>query len=238
MILEDLHTHSTFSDGRGTVQENLDAAVAVGLQRIACVDHVRRDSDWVPGFVDHVRRVARTYPLDVLVGVETKLLDDRGTLDLPPFLPGVDRVYVADHQVPVPGGIAKPQVVRRALRDGSMHPDEVIATLVQATMRGVAGCPLPVVIAHLFSVLPKVGLFEDDVDLDLLDPLIGAAVDRGAWIELDERWRCPGPRVVARFAAAGIPVVCSTDAHTSEAVGQYTWAPDVLDALDVAGRAA
>ena len=104
MTFEDLHIHSTFSDGRGTVRQNLEAARCVGLERIACVDHVRRDTDWVPAFVHHVRSVARDYPLEVLIGVEAKLLDGGGAVDLPPVLSGVDRVYIADHQFPVRGG--------------------------------------------------------------------------------------------------------------------------------------
>jgi putative hydrolase len=192
----------------------------------------------VPRFVHHVRTVARRYPLEVLVGVETTILDDRGTLDLPPFLPGVDRVYIASHQIPVPGGIAQPQAVRRGLRTGALRPEDVLASLVRATTLAVDDCPAPVVIAHLFSALPEVGLFEDDVDLQLLAPLLEVAVARGAWIELDERWRCPGPRIVARFVEAGVPVVCAGATHTSEAVGRYTWAPEVLAAVHVMGLAA
>ena len=48
---EDNHVHSTFSDGKGTIAENIAAAEAVGLKRLVCVDHVRLDTTYVPEFV-------------------------------------------------------------------------------------------------------------------------------------------------------------------------------------------
>ena len=55
--LADLHVHSTFSDGRGTIEENIAAAEALGLGTLGCVDHVRVDTDWVPDYVAAVNRL-------------------------------------------------------------------------------------------------------------------------------------------------------------------------------------
>ena len=58
-LAEDMHVHSTFSDGEGTIEENIAAAEERSLTALTCVDHVRRDTDWHPGFVEEVRRARR-----------------------------------------------------------------------------------------------------------------------------------------------------------------------------------
>jgi putative hydrolase len=57
-LSEDYHVHSTFSDGVSTVAENVQAARQRGLRTLCLVDHVRRDSAWVPDFVTAVERCA------------------------------------------------------------------------------------------------------------------------------------------------------------------------------------
>ena len=38
-IQADLHTHSDLSDGKGTLEENVEAAYRQGLGCIACTEH-------------------------------------------------------------------------------------------------------------------------------------------------------------------------------------------------------
>ena len=236
--MEDMHIHSTFSDGRDTLADNLVVARARGLQRVGCVDHVRYDTDWLPEFVKTVQHQRLRHPrMQILAGVEAKLVDTGGSIDAPKRLYGVDRIYIADHQLPTPVGPRKPQWVRRALRDRSLTPEQVLWMLVSATTAAIAAARRPVVVAHLFSLLPKVGLREDEVTDAMLGRLVAAAVNHGAWVELDERWRCPGPRVARAFVQAGVPVVLSTDSHIADAIGQYRWAPYCLDTARCGPRA-
>jgi PHP domain len=48
---QDFHVHSTFSDGASTLAENVAAARDRELRTLCLVDHVRRDTAWVPEFV-------------------------------------------------------------------------------------------------------------------------------------------------------------------------------------------
>ena len=79
----DLHVHSTFSDdAESTVAENLAAAADQGLHTIGMVDHVRRGTAWLPDMVAAARALDGTRGVRVLVGVEAKMLDTGGALDL------------------------------------------------------------------------------------------------------------------------------------------------------------
>ena len=135
IYLEDMHVHSTFSDGRGSVAENIAVAASRGLTRFCCVDHVREDTMWVPAFVAEVARCSLGRSMSVYAGIEAKILDDEGTLDAPPEVDWVDFVYAADHQVPWRGGCRKPQDVRRDVQLGKVTRIRVIETLVEATAR-------------------------------------------------------------------------------------------------------
>src|ERR1700729_2896982 len=102
---EDFHVHSTFSDGASTLAENVAAARERGLRTLCLVDHVRQDTTWVPEFAAAVAPYRGEPGLRVLAGVEAKILDTCGHLDLPAQLDdSVDLVLVADHRVPSPAG--------------------------------------------------------------------------------------------------------------------------------------
>ena len=221
---EDMHVHSTFSDGQDSVADNLAAAVACGLTRIACVDHVRRATNWAPTFVATVRAEAervREHGLSVVVGLEAKLLDEHGTLDLPEDRGGADLVYLADHQFPLGDGYFSPNVIRTRLAEGSLSKRAAVDALVRSTCGALARYN-NVVVAHLFSVLPKVGLDESDVTDDQIAEIAGIAQSRGALVEVSEKWLCPAPRVLRALHHARVKLVLSTDSHAKGDIGRYS----------------
>lgn len=78
----DLHCHTNQTDGQADIAAVLAQATAVGLDRIAFTEHVRRETDWFPRFAADIRRLRQDYPqLEVLVGCEAKALDIYGGFD-------------------------------------------------------------------------------------------------------------------------------------------------------------
>jgi putative hydrolase len=229
---EDNHVHSTFSDGKGTIAENVAAAEARGLLRLTCVDHVRADTAWAAEFVGAVREADQETEIELHCGLEAKLLDTEGNLDLPPDLGGADYVYAADHQVPLASGPAHPREVKAAIESGEMRALDVLEAIVTATANAVARQE-DVVIAHLFSVLPKIGLAEAEVPAELVLGLAEAAAHNGARIEIDERWSCPAAVTLAPFLELEVPILLSTDSHRPEAIGRYDYCLGVLGELEL-----
>jgi putative hydrolase len=225
-----MHVHSTYSDGTGTVAENLEEAERAGLTALTCVDHVRSDTYWVPAFADEVRELGRGTDIEVRSAVEAKILDTSGELDMPADTGGVDRIYAADHRVPLDDGPADPAAVRIAIADGDADPADVIESIVTATANAAAR-NRNLVIAHLFSVLPKIGLEESDVSDASLARLAAAVSEAGASIEVDERWRCPSARTLRPFRDAGVPILLSTDSHSPGTIGRYDYCLGVIEEL-------
>jgi putative hydrolase len=226
---EDHHVHSTFSDDAvSTVAENVRAARERGLRVVVLADHVRQGSPWVPEFVAAVRELEPGPGLQVLAGVEAKILNGAGELDLPPSLRGVDRVLIADHQYPGDHGPVPPQDIADALKRRQCSAADVIDGLITATLGALERAVRPQ-LAHLFSLLPKMGLDEADVPGAALDQLAQGCLQAGAQVEVNEKWACPAPRTVRALAAAGVPLVASTDSHDCATVGRYQRVQGILD---------
>lgn len=232
VLREDMHIHSTFSDGRHSIWENVAQAEARGLCRITCVDHVRTTTTFLPDFLAEVRHVRSRAGIDIRTGVEAKILDGSGRLDVPQDLAGIDYLYAADHQFPMDDRCYKPIDVRHFLRDGKLQKTEAIDALINATLGVLRRYPR-VVLAHLFSILPKVGIDEESVPLAQIQELAEAAQGAGAAIEIDERWRCPGPRTLREFHRAGVPIFSSTDSHDRADIGVYSYVQQVWAELSV-----
>jgi putative hydrolase len=237
-LAEDYHVHSTFSaDGTSTIGENAAAADARGLRTICLAEHVRASSSWVPEFAAAAARLPRPRGLRILTGVEAKILDMTGRLDLPAGLDGIDVVLIADHQFPGDFGPEDPADLRQALAAGEASAEDAVECLTEATANAVSGQDAAVV-AHMFSVLPKIGLSEDDVPDSRLSWLAGRISAAGAAVEINEKWRCPAERAVRALARAGVRLVAGSDSHYCGNVGVYRSVRQTVDAAfaGAAGR--
>lgn len=230
----DHHVHSTFSDDAvSTLEENVAAALAAGLDTVRLVDHVRQSTTWVPEYLAAVRALRVPDGLTVLTGVEAKILDASGALDIPALPAGIDRILIADHQFPGEDGPLSPTAVRERIAAGWAADDvlDQFVGAVVATMHRHPGNQL----AHCFSILPKIGLSEEQLGAERLREWARAAAATGTLVEVNEKWACPGPDALAALRDAGAEVVASTDSHVATDVGRYSRILPLLDGVEVTG---
>jgi hypothetical protein len=140
VLTQDMHVYSTFSDGRNTIE-------------------------WVPAYVAAIRGSRKRTPIVLRCAVEAKILDIYGRLDLPAELDGIDAVYAASHQAPSPDGPMNPRSTRERIEAGELDRRMVLRWIVSGTIAAVRHHE-HLVIVHLFSVLPGLGLDERDVSAD------------------------------------------------------------------------
>ena len=84
MIKSNLHTHTTLSDGRGTVKDNIEAAIAAGFVSLGISDHSYLEGDEgsigpdEEKYVSAVREAAEEYKgkIDVFCGLELDALSE------------------------------------------------------------------------------------------------------------------------------------------------------------------
>ena len=235
LLRGDYHVHSSFSDDAvSTIAQNLDAASRIGLTEIRLIDHVRIDTTWVPEFLAEVTRESKYDELAIFTGVEAKILNARGEVDIPRGLVvgpgGVDAIVIADHQFPGLDGPWSPEVTREKIAAG-LAKEDALDILIGATIAAMESVEWGQ-LSHCFSILPKIGLGEDDLSDEQLAAWAGAAARTGTLIEINEKWGCPAPRALRAAIAAGARLVASTDAHIASDVGRYDRVAALLNELD------
>lgn len=104
-VNRDLQIHTCETDGEATIPQIVTQAEALGLEEIAFTEHVRRTSDYVEEFVNHVRRARELTNVRVYAGFEIKVTDERGTLDASPeTLARAELVLGSVHRFPTGDG--------------------------------------------------------------------------------------------------------------------------------------
>lgn len=216
-IAGDTHTH-TIACGHAfsTLGENIAAAKALGHRFLCFTEHA-------PAMVDgmkywYFKSMVRAVPREVdglvmLRGTEVNILDEDGTLDLPPrVLEGLDWVVASLHEIFAP----------KALPRG----EEAVARAWQA----VARTPHVDCIGHLGN--PRMatdyrrvlGYFKEGdkiVELNCSSHLARPGSD-------------PNCREIAALCKEmELPMVLSSDAHFSTQIGDVQWGLDLIRDLDI-----
>jgi DNA polymerase (family X) len=196
-IRGDLHVHTDWSDGRATVLEMGEAAQARGYEYLAICDHTR-NVRVVPGLdADDVRRQGDEIaaanevlaPFRILRGIECDILPD-GSLDLP------DDV------------LAELEWVQASVHAGQRAPKAEITKRTIEAMRHPAVRCLSHPTGRMINHRP-----ENAVDLERV---FEVALETGVAVEVNGL----APRLdlrdvhVRAAIKAGVPIVCSTDAHS------------------------
>jgi DNA polymerase (family 10) len=182
--------HTTWSDGRATLEEMVGAAQAAGHRYVAICDHARRlRGDLLARQAEEIAAANEAAAgLQVLRGVEVDIRRD-GSLDLDDeSLAGLDWVMASIHS-----GFDRPR-------------DELTKRLVAAMESPHVDC-----IGHPTGrKLNKRAPYELD-----LDAVLAAAVETGTFLEVNAQPdRLDLRDSHARAAAqAGVKIVISTDAH-------------------------
>ena len=206
-IRGDLHSHTTWSDGRASVEDMGRAALERGYDYLAICDHTPAVGA-VPGLTpDDVRRQAEEIaaanevlaPFRVLRGIECDILPD-GSLDLPDdVLAELDWVQASVH-----GGqrMPAPQMTRRVV-EALRNPH--VSSLSHPTGRYIHRRP------------------ENALDLEVA---FAVALEEGVAMEvngLPDRLDLRG-ELVRDAIACGLRITCSTDAHSTRGLDNMAYA--------------
>jgi len=194
----DLHSHSTWTDGRASIEEMAKSAQAAGLEYFALTDHSQRlamvhgldplrlREQW--GEIEAVG--ARLSGITILRGIEVDILED-GTLDLPDDVLGeLDWVVASVHS------------------KLDMEPDEMTRRMVRAIRNhnvDVIGHPSGRVLGH-----------REPSSFDMGE-ILHAAREEGCALEVNSQADRLDLTDTACMAAkhAGVKLVISSDSHST-----------------------
>jgi DNA polymerase (family 10) len=202
-IRGDLHMHSTWSDGRDSIEAMVHACRQLGYEYIAITDHSQRA--WssrklavedVPRQREEIEELrSRVTGIHVLHGIEVDILKD-GSLDFEDeLLAGFDVVLASLHDH---GGQEGPELTDRYLK-AIRHP-------------------LVNIITHPANRSPALS---SGYDVDF-DEMFATAAETGTAMEIDG---APGHldldgSLARRAATAGVTLTIDSDCHRAEALGR------------------
>jgi DNA polymerase (family X) len=201
-IRGDLHCHTTWSDGRASVEEMARAARERGYDYVAICDHTPAVGAVRGLTADDVRRQgeeiaaanALVAPFRVLRGIECDILPD-GRLDLP------DDV------------LAELDWVQASVHGGQRMPRREMTKRVEAALRNPYVSCLSHPTGRLINRRPESALD--------LERVFEVARETGVALEvngLSPRLDLSGEHV-RQALRAGVRIVCSTDAHSTRGLG-------------------
>jgi DNA polymerase (family 10) len=197
-VLGFVHCHTTYSDGRNSVEEMARAAHALGMKYITITDHSPTahyargvEIDRLRRQWDEIREVEARVPIRILRGTESDILED-GSLDYPDAVLDELEVVIASIH-------ARYRMNREAM-----------------TERLVRAMQLPVfkIWGH---ALGRLLLSRDPIDCDVERVFDALKTAPGAIEISGDRHRLDLPPALIPLARArGIPFVISVDAHSTE----------------------
>ncbi|NLW17486.1 MAG: histidinol-phosphatase [Firmicutes bacterium] len=220
-LFADWHTHTRFSDGKGTIRDNALAGQARGLRQLAITDHA-------PGSIGvGIKRPLETFKQmraeidawnstqqmpQLLLGAETNVISRQGDLDLPSeLIEQLDVVIVSLH----------PLVRPLTWRDGvTLHLPNAIQRFTPWRSRRLREANTKALIEAVYrypvSFVAHPGLW---IDIDT-EELAQACARRNTALEIN----CQHTDILADYVKAAMPsgvdFVINSDAHCPAQVGQ------------------
>lgn len=227
-IRADFHSHTKYSHGTGTVEDNVVAAMSLGLRALAITDHGERHPliGVEPSRFDEMRRdvdaVAKEYRFRVLLGIEANILSPQGEIDLSPEdADKLDVVLAGFHLTAYPlrfkdyfklplNGVTR-CLCRNSAKQRALNTEAFVRAVTE----------------HEIDVLTHPG-FRLDIELK---PIGEACAASGTFVELSSRHKTPDLKGTEVLASTGAKLIVNSDAHKPSRVGKCEYALDIVQNL-------
>lgn len=201
----DCHIHTRYASGDKDISPDMTPASIVksaerrGLRGLVFTDHVRASTDWLDEYRREIAEAAGRSPLQVVLGVESKIRED-GTLDIPPAcMDGTWWVTASVHTFQ--GGKAE---WLRAIRSALALPYVTALGHLGSQYDGKKA------FGHIAFTLQ---------DGELLS--LGREIAKsGKLVEINARHSLPFRWWLQAFRAASVRFCLSSDSHTLETIGR------------------
>lgn len=225
----DLHSHSTYSDGRGTIAENIRAASESGLKKYAVTDHgprnigtgVTNENKYgeIRAGVDMLRE--KYSAIELLVGSEADIISLEGEIDLSAStIDGLDLLIVGLH----------PFIWPKTLQDGLKF---VLGNQLQHISRGrreKVRCLNTKVVVEALDRYPVDILSHPNLGMPLeIGETARACAKYQTAYEINTGHHFQGVEEVLEVAASGATFVVNSDAHFPASVGNLEMGVHLLE---------
>ncbi len=219
-LFADYHTHTKYSDGRGSPAQNIEAAARRGLTEVALTDHGPAGigigvagPEMFLAIKEEVAALAPALPeIKALVGAEAAVIGSDGRLDLPKgIINRLDLLIAGLHPYYIPGNprdallFTLPNLAARFNRSAR---EKMRNANTKALVETVHGYPVDI-ISHPNLMLP--------VDVD---ELARSCAGNETALEVNTGHNYNKEEIVLAAARWGAGLAINSDAHRPENVGE------------------
>lgn len=216
----DIHTHTTFSHGKGSIRDNVEAAVQRGLSRIGISDHgpghvtygIKRSA--VSVMRKEIEALREEYPqIEIVLGVEANIMNPSGSLDIrAEEFSQYDYILAGYHY-----GIFGERPMRAAFHHSVNFMREHTGLSPKLIRRWNTEMTVKALYENPVMVLTHPG---DKGDFDIAE-LAKACADRGTWMEISTWHKDLTVESIRTAAKEDVQFIISSDAHSPQRVGSF-----------------
>jgi putative hydrolase len=221
-----MHTHTIYSHGKGTIEDNVKAARALDLKKIGIADHgpahvgfgVKRRQ--LPMMRREVDRLQKKYPdTDIRLGIEANIMYKDGMLDIHP-----DDLHLFDY---VLAGYHYGAVGRDPLPSIGRGVGNFLTPKRMASRGMIARNTQDIVSALRRNDVYALTHPGDKFPVDLIE-VAAACAETDTLVELNTSHRSLSEKNVSDMAIADVRFIISSDAHAPGRVGDFRSAVDLV----------
>ncbi|GAV21542.1 PHP domain-containing protein [Carboxydothermus pertinax] len=228
MFLGDFHTHSRYSDGRGTLRENVMAALNKGLCFYGVTDHgpanigtgVRQEKVYLT-IKAEAQRLKKEFPgINVLVGAEADVISLEGDIDLSlEVVSALDYLIIGLH----------PYILPKTLKDGFLF---VLPNLLGRIFPGIKRYLIRINTRALIRAIEKyrpLAVSHPNLVLPVdLEALARSCAKNGVALEINTGHKYPKEEIVKAALKTGAKLIVNSDAHYPHTVGELKSGEELL----------
>ena len=228
-IWGDYHTHTVFSHGHGSIEDNVKAAIKMGLKEIAITDHgfshnsygVRRMD--VAKMLEEIAYLNAKYPnIKVYAGLESNLLGLDGRVDiLEEDYEWLDVLVCGYHKFTRGGEIIGNNFFTKLF--GERNASKRMIKNTDAYIKAMDRYRINI-ISH-----PNYGVKTD------VRAIARAAKEHGVYMELNGKRVSMTDDEICSIVEEGATLIVDSDAHSSEKVGNFSVPLSFVERLHIPG---
>ncbi|MBR4270541.1 MAG: PHP domain-containing protein [Clostridia bacterium] len=223
----DYHVHSVFSDGKSTIEQDIERAVAIGLEEIGISDHsfahclggIKRGD--IEREREEIERLQTSYPnIKIKLGIEANLVNMDGDIDLTEDdIKMLDYIILGIHNFTFKGKVKKGFGfnVGNWLNHSARHAERITDSYALAFER----YPISIVAHPNYAARCNI------------ERLLALCEEHGVMFELNRKHLKDIQEYGDKIAKSKAKLVFSSDAHQCEYIGEISNQIDFVEKFNI-----